>query len=415
MAAIRRSSFVERTMTTSAIVAPPRLRTGEGVEEERHASWLELFFDLVFVVAITQLGESLSHDVSWTGVMRFGGLFVPVWWAWIGYTFYADRFDSDDVIHRVAMLAGMVAIAALAVNVGNVEAGSTTGFALAYVGVRVIVIALYLRARRAVPEARELCTFYLIGFSLGTALWVVSLGVSQLARYWLWGIGLLIEVATPLLARRLIERIPVHASHIPERFGLFTMIVFGESVVAVAIGTATTNWELDSALTACLGFVAVACLWWIYFDFVDRDSPLRHSVWRGQTYVYGHLPLLAALTSAGVGVKLAILAGADPGLSGDARLTLAGGVAVLLLVLSVILAVCEPGFDGAVLAVRLLAAGAALVLAIAGASLSPPVLTGLVAGILLIDLITEIGRRERRARAALDSDESPWRSPLESA
>jgi low temperature requirement protein LtrA len=221
----------------------------------------------------------------------------------------------------------------------------------------------------------------------------------------------LIEVATPLLARRLIARIPVHASHIPERFGLFTMIVFGESVVAVALGTATTNWELDSAFTACLGFVAVACLWWIYFDFVDRESPLRHGVARGQTYVYGHLPLLAALTSAGVGVKLAILAGAAPELSDDARLTLTGGVAVLLLVLSVILAVCEPGFDRAVLVVRLAAAGAAFVLAMAGTSLSPLLLTGVVAAILLADLIIEILRREQRAKQGAGMEDPRWESP----
>jgi hypothetical protein len=113
-------------------------------------------------------------------------------------------------------------------------------------------------------------------------------------------------------------------------------------------------------------------------------------------------------------VKLAILAGASPELSDDARLTLAGGVAVLLLVLSVILAVCEPGFDRAVLTVRLMAAGAALVLAIAGTSLSPLLLTGVVAAILLADLIVEIARRERRARALLDDDASHWRSPVRS-
>jgi low temperature requirement protein LtrA len=398
-------------MTTSRLVEPPRLRTGEGAEEERHASWLELFFDLVFVVAITQLGESLAHDVSWTGVLRFGGLFIPVWWAWIGYTFYADRFDSDDVVHRIAMLAGMLAIAALAVNVGNVESGSTTGFALSYVVVRVIVIGLYMRARAAVPEARELSTFYIGGFTIGTALWVASLPVSAPARYWLWGVGLAIEVATPLLARRLIERIPPHASHIPERFGLFTMIVFGESVVAVAVGTATTNWEIDSALTACLGFVAVATLWWIYFDFVDRESPLRHGVARGQTYVYGHLPLLAALTCAGVGVKLAILAAADADLSNDARVTLAGGVAVLLLVLSVILVVCEPGHDRGVLVARLIAAGATLVIAVSGAALSPTLLTGMVAAILVADLVVETLRRVRRVTDSVEGSGPALESP----
>jgi low temperature requirement protein LtrA len=395
-------------VTSTSLFSPPRLRTGEGAEDERHASWLELFFDLVFVVAITQLGVSLSHDVSAAGFLRFAGLFVPVWWAWIGYTFYADRFDSDDVIQRVAMLLGMLAIAALAVNVGNVAAGSTTGFALSYVAVRAIVIALYVRARRAVPEARELCTFYLIGFSAGTALWVASLPVSEPPRYWLWGIGLVIEVATPLLAGRIIQRIPVHASHIPERFGLFTMIVFGESVVAVAGGTASSNWQLASAVTACLGFVAVGTLWWIYFDFVDRDAPLRHGVARGQTYVYGHLPLLAALTSTGVGVKLAILAGASPALRDDARVALAGGVAVLLLTLSLILAVCEPGFDRGVLAVRLIAAAGASLLAIAGGRPAPPLLAGLVAAILLADLVVEIMRREQRPRQSRKRAEARW-------
>lgn len=101
--------------------------------EHRHATWLELFYDLVFVVAVSQLAHRLSGDVSWSGFLSYAGLFVPLWWTWIGTTFYANRFDSDDPIRRLMMGCQMLAIAVLAVNVHH--AGSTTsfGFALSYV------------------------------------------------------------------------------------------------------------------------------------------------------------------------------------------------------------------------------------------------------------------------------------------
>ena len=92
---------------------PPRLRTLDD-EDERHATWLELFFDLVFVVAVAQLADGLAADPSVHGFLVFAGLFVPVWWAWVGYTFYADRFDTDDRLHRILMIAGMFGVAVLA-------------------------------------------------------------------------------------------------------------------------------------------------------------------------------------------------------------------------------------------------------------------------------------------------------------
>lgn len=93
---------------------PPRLRISEDDEAQpRHATWLELFYDLVFVVAVSQLAHNLSKDVSLTGFLSFAALFVPVWWAWIGTTFYANRFDSDDVLRRLLMGLQMLAIASL--------------------------------------------------------------------------------------------------------------------------------------------------------------------------------------------------------------------------------------------------------------------------------------------------------------
>src|SRR5919201_6560933 len=124
-------------------LAPPRLRTGSAVaDEERHATWTELFFDLVYVGAIASLGALLRNDASVDGILRMAGLFIPVWWAWIGYTLYADRFDSDDAVFRLLMIGGMLASGALAVNVHFAADGSSAGFALSYVSARALLLAL---------------------------------------------------------------------------------------------------------------------------------------------------------------------------------------------------------------------------------------------------------------------------------
>lgn len=127
------------------VLRPPRLRAAEA-DAHRAASWLELFFDLVFVVAIAQLGAALDHDLSDGGVARFALLFAPVWWSWAGYTMYADRFDTDDVAFRLLLLAGMLGVAAMAVAIPAAFAGRSVAFALAYVAVRAALILRYARA-----------------------------------------------------------------------------------------------------------------------------------------------------------------------------------------------------------------------------------------------------------------------------
>jgi hypothetical protein len=150
---------------------------------------------------------------------------------------YADRFDSDDVLFRAVMLAAMLAIAALAVQIPDVAAGRhDAGFVVAYVILRSLLVALYLRAWPHAVAARPLIARYAGGYSLSIALWLLSLLVDPPLRYVLWGVGLAIEYAMPVVAQRIHARIPVDPSHVPERFGLFTIIVLGESVVAVALG-----------------------------------------------------------------------------------------------------------------------------------------------------------------------------------
>jgi low temperature requirement protein LtrA len=373
------------------LLRPPKLRTGEGLEEdERHATWTELFFDLVFVAAIAELGRILFHDASLEGILRMAGLFVPVWWVWIGYTLYADRFDSDDVVFRGLMFAGMLGSGALAINVHFAAGGSSEGFAISYVCVRLVLIALYDRARRHVPGARPLVVRYMRGFSVSVALWLVSLAFQGTARYLIWAVAMTIDIGVPVtMPARVFRALPVHQSHLPERFGLFILIVLGETVVSVTAASADIHWTLEAGLVAAFAFAAVACLWWIYFDLLDLDAIRTASFHRFEVYFYGHLPLLIGLTGVGAGTKLAIAATAD-GLGGGERATLVGGAA-----LSVgLLALMDGATKGTVrdrgVVGRAVAALALVVLALAGGGLAPVLLVALLMAILAGELVSEL-------------------------
>ena len=353
--------------------------------EERHASWLELFFDLVFVVAIAELSLELVRDHSLGGFGIFAGLYLTVFIAWQGFTFYADRFDTDDVVFRLAILAAMLAVSALAVRIPGVASGRhDAGFVIAYVCLRSLLIALYLRAWRARPEARPLIARYAGGYSVSVCLWLISLAVAPPWRYVLWGIGLTIEYAMPFVAQRFHARVPVDPSHVPERFALFTIIVLGESVVAVTLGEAHNHWRAASAVTAAIGFAAVACLWWVYFG---RGIPGGLSSTTGSMQLYSriHIPLLGALTAVGAGVNMLIAESAGD-VDVGAGWALAGGAALYLLCLTIAQSRTDrpPALEtrrlraSALVLLVLLAAIAPLLAPVAFAALATAVLVALI-------------------------------------
>lgn len=139
---------------------PPRLRTLEHAGGERHASWLELFYDLVVVVAIAQLAHLFSHHGAAAGAMLSGGLFATVFLAWQGFMAYADRFDSDDAPFRIATFLQMLALLVLALQMRDVADGRHTGFALTFALLRAVLVLLYVRAYRHAPAARPLIRRY---------------------------------------------------------------------------------------------------------------------------------------------------------------------------------------------------------------------------------------------------------------
>jgi low temperature requirement protein LtrA len=377
----------------SRLLEPPRLRTLAASEkDDRRATWLELFFDLVFVAAVGQLANSLSAEPTTARFFEFVGLFVPVWWAWSGFTFYANRFDTDDLPYRLLTLVGMFAVAALATAVPGVFEGATIGFPLAYVGARVVLLVLYARASRHVPEARSLARMFLTAFGAAVAIWLISLALPRPWAYVLWGCALAIELAVPIFSWRQIRHAPIHPRHIPERFGLLTLIVLGESVLAVVLGVSKVSWVAGSALAAIAGFVVAAALWWIYFDFLDETSIGSRGILSGLTFTYMHFFIVVGLATLGAGVKMSVFAGGGDHHYDGTAWVLCAGLAMTMFGLAVIQLVAGEVFLDTDFWLRLGTAGFAL--ALVPFDLSPLTVILLLAAGLVAQVAYELARHD---------------------
>ena len=219
---------------------PPRLRTTADPKEERHATWFELFFDLVFAASVSELGAALARDPSGPVFARFTALFVVIVWAWVLYVLYANRFDTDDLVFRLAKSGAMLAIATIAVNLHQAMAGrgGAVAFAAGYVVLRSLLIGLYVRARRHVAgQGRKLAETYIAGYTATTGLWLASIFVPSPPRYAVWFVAMVIDLAIPTHAWAALKEHSVVVSHLTERYGTFFIIVLGGSSAAVVRGS----------------------------------------------------------------------------------------------------------------------------------------------------------------------------------
>jgi low temperature requirement protein LtrA len=370
---------------------PPRLRTTADPREERHATWFELFFDLVFVAAVSQLGAALARDPSAPVFARFVALFVVIVWAWILYALYANRFDTDDLIFRLAKSGAMLAIAAVAVNLHRVMEGQggSAGFAVGYVVLRMLLIGLYARAHHHVDgRGRTLSGIYIAGYSFTTALWFVSIFLPSPLRYVIWCVAMLIDLAIPTRAWRALDGASIVISHLTERVGTFFIIVLGESVAAVVAGVAGFEFTALCWIVAGVSFVMALSLWWIYFDLADTSVVGRGAL--GLIYVYAHFTLLAGVAAFGEGTRLAIVDATKPSLAAGARWAVAGGIGAFALSLALIHIGAEwTSLRDRTFLSRLLLAAFAFALAAAGGSIPPLAFVALMALALFGQLLLE--------------------------
>jgi low temperature requirement protein LtrA len=323
------------------LVTPLRVRsTGEA---GRKVTWLELFFDLIFVAAVAQVAEPLREQYSLVGLVRFTPLFILIWWAWTGHTVFSTRFDTDDVIQRGLTLVQMFAVAVMAANAKDaLDSRSSAGFAAAYAAVRFILVAQYFRARH-VPEARALTTRYLVGHGGAAVLWLASAVVPAPERFWLWAVAFAIDLGTPWLAVPHSVKVPPDAAHLPERFGLFTLILLGESVVVVMQGMESQeDWSPAAATSAFLGMAISFLIWWWYFDGASgaSEQPVRtrRDAFRFQMWSYAHFPLYLGIVILGVGIQRIVTAASRATLTTTDALILTGASASVMLAMTAIAA-----------------------------------------------------------------------------
>jgi low temperature requirement protein LtrA len=199
---------------------------------------------------------------------------------------------------------------------------------------------MYARVYRHVALTRDLAKGYLLGFGAAAVVWTSSAVVPEETRYVLWAIALTIDLATPWVMRREQAKVPLDVTHLPERFGLFTILVLGESIAAVVSGVAHARWSLAHLLTAAGGIGVATAIWWMYFDnhsgaVVRRSAGVRRT-WRPTVWIYTHLPLAAALAVLGVGLEIAVVGVGDGPMATRERWILVGSAVLALATMALI-------------------------------------------------------------------------------
>ena len=294
----------------------------------------------------------------------------------------------------------MFAVAGLASTVPDALHGGQNSFVVAYVCVRGILLVLYARVYRDVEVARPVAGWFIFMFGIAVVDWLISLALPVPWKYVLWGIALFFEHVAPIRAWRLLRGVPVDPRHIPERFGLLIIIVLGEGVIGVVLGTAEVSWTLRSGTVAFAGFLTGAAIWWLYFDFLDAASVVMRNVRSGITFVYAHYFVAAGIAALGVGVKLAILSG-EPGPRYDhVGWVAAAGIAFCMAGLAAIQLATPPAPVDADVLLRLAVASLAGILVALSGFVSPVLVLWLLAAALVAQVVVELARHERHTAAA---------------
>ena len=389
------------------------------IDDPGRVGWLELFFDLVYVAALIQLGDRLADDVSWGGVGRFAGAFVVLWWTWTGTTILVNRFAVDDVVHRLLTFVQMFAVGNFAVLATTSEIDERSRWlVLAYAAARVPLLVMYVRVRSRIPASRQVADLYLRVFTASLAIWAASLVFAPSVRWWLWGLALTIEFAAPIVGARRGGAPPTHRHHFQERYALFTIIVLGETFVKTLSEVTKIGISGETQVFGGLAFAILIALWWTYFDDV-AESDVASRSWLSASsgmnrvaWAYLHLPLAMGLTAFGVAAKKVVGVEAFSDDLKDTYAWLLVGALILVLVSTAVLdtVTVSPHFGvrtSAQVRLRLVSAAAVLVLGalLAGGVVAALLGVGLIAAVVAAQIGVEIilaTRADQRVVAALE-------------
>ncbi|MFR9778977.1 low temperature requirement protein A [Micromonospora sp. MS34] len=303
---------------------------------ERRVSFLELFYDLIFVVVVSRAADALTADVSWRGVGDFAIVFGLIWLAWMNGTTYQDLHGREDVRSRSYVFLQMMILTVLALYTEHAADEDGPAFAVVYAVLLLVLTWLWYSVRRRDPaHLRRASTPYLIGMSVSVVTVSVSALLPPAPRLLLWAL-LVVAWTIGLVVLDRPERARgsgvAPSSALAERFGLFTIIVLGEVVLGVVIGILDAERTPRAVVTGLIGLSIAYAFWWTYFDIVGRRLPRGPGRGFGR-WIAAHLPVTGAIAAAGAGVVSLVDHAAAPRIPAAIGWLLAGAVALLNLAL----------------------------------------------------------------------------------
>jgi low temperature requirement protein LtrA len=323
---------------------PPR-KASDRIEH-RQVTFLELFYDLVYVVIIAELSHALAAHVGWKGLGNYAFLFVIVWWAWFNGTSYHDLHGNNDVRTRVFTFLQMLSVVAMAIFAHDALGETSIGFAWSYAAFQLILTFLWWRTGVYDENHRTLSAPYSASFLVTTLLFAGSTFVPTPWRFYMWALAIVISLLLPLYTFSLGKRNPIAQAEIEivqegspslvERFGLFNIIVLGEIVVGVVSGVTESHhltWNLG--IVAALGTLTAVGLWWVYFDTVSHRLPISTPLGVG-SWLYLHLPLTMSIAAVGAAV-LNVVEHTGEHLPSEVRWLLVGATSVVLICIALLL------------------------------------------------------------------------------
>ena len=257
-------------MADTARIQRPRISTVLRAEER--VTPLELFFDLVFVLALTQCTALMADDPTWEGVAKGMLVLGVLWWSWVGYSWLTSVVDPEEGSVRLAMFAAMAALLVVSLCVPEAFDDEALLFALAYGVVRAMQVVLLWVAARDDPGFRHSTNGLIVSTGVATTILVVASFTDGAVQGALWGLALLLDVGGPLVIDSSGWRL--NPGHFAERHGLILIIALGESIVAIGVG-AEQGVNLGVAVAAVLGISVAAAQWWLYFDVVSLVAARR--------------------------------------------------------------------------------------------------------------------------------------------
>jgi low temperature requirement protein LtrA len=319
------------------------MRSRDSGEHHRVATPLELLFDLCFVVAVGQAAAQLHHALAEGhaahGVASFAMVFFAIWWGWLNFSWFASAFDTDDVPYRLATFVQIAGGLTIAAGVTTAFDGDFRAIVAGYVLMRLSMVTQWLRAARQEPECRPAAVRYAIGIVVVQVLWIARLWVPGTAGVVAFVVLVVAELAVPVWAESR-RGTAWHPHHIAERYGLFTLIVLGETILsatnAIKEGTAEPGHLGALISLAAAALVLVFSMWWLYFDRPGHLRLVRHpTMFTSMSWGYGHYLIFASAAAVGAGLEVAV--GYDTGVLhiGGVAAALATTVPVAVFLLSV--------------------------------------------------------------------------------